>query len=216
MRELTFTDIDALESSRADSVPFAMDEDAFRLFYDRTAGPLWAYLSRLTGDRALADDFLQETYYRFLRTVPSVESEAHARNYLFRIATNLVRDNGRRQLTRPKQIQTVLSDAEENRLRIAASFRSKAAGSFRLKAEATTSLNKTEELTDLRRAWEKLKPRERALLWLAYAHGSSHRDIGDTLGVRKGSIKMMLFRARRKLAALLRGPQPEGARRAKA
>jgi RNA polymerase sigma-70 factor (ECF subfamily) len=42
-----------------------MGEDEFRSFYERTARPLWSYLSRLTGDRQKADDLLQETYYRF-------------------------------------------------------------------------------------------------------------------------------------------------------
>ena len=41
-----------------------MDEEAFRLFYQRTSRSLWAYLSRMSGDRQLADDLLQETYYR--------------------------------------------------------------------------------------------------------------------------------------------------------
>jgi RNA polymerase sigma-70 factor (ECF subfamily) len=49
----------------------------------------------------------------------------------------------------------------------------------------------------------RLKPRERALLWLAYAQGSSHREIADVLGLKAGSIKLLLFRARRKLAAML-------------
>jgi len=44
-----------------------MDEETFRAFYDRTARPVWSYLARITGDRALADDLLQESYYRFLR-----------------------------------------------------------------------------------------------------------------------------------------------------
>jgi RNA polymerase sigma-70 factor (ECF subfamily) len=50
-----------------------------------------------------------------------------------------------------------------------------------------------------------LKPRERALLWLAYAQGESHRDIAERLGLKSGSIKLLLFRARRKMAVLLKG-----------
>ena len=72
-----------------------MDEDTFGAFYARTARALWAYLSRMTGSPDLADDLLQETYYRFLRAHAPHESDAHRRNSLFRIATNLARD-GRR------------------------------------------------------------------------------------------------------------------------
>src|SRR5437763_17075365 len=75
---------------------FQMDEDAFRLFYDRTARPVWAYLARITGDPRLADDLLQETYYRFLRAAAAPDDEGHRKNYLFRIATNLVHDTRRR------------------------------------------------------------------------------------------------------------------------
>ena len=39
------------------------------------------------------------------------------------------------------------------------------------------------------RRFDTLKPRERALLWLAYAHGSSHSEIADVLGLKTGSIK---------------------------
>jgi RNA polymerase sigma-70 factor (ECF subfamily) len=49
----------------------------------------------------------------------------------------------------------------------------------------------------------RLKPRERALLWLAYAQGSSHEEIAQSIGVRRSSVKLLLFRARRRLAALL-------------
>jgi RNA polymerase sigma-70 factor (ECF subfamily) len=56
---------------------------------------------------------------------------------------------------------------------------------------------------DLSRAMARLKPRERDLLWLAYAQGSSHREIADVLGLRTSSIKLLLFRARRRLASLL-------------
>jgi RNA polymerase sigma-70 factor (ECF subfamily) len=49
----------------------------------------------------------------------------------------------------------------------------------------------------------RLKPRERAMLWLAYAEGASHREIAEALGLRTASLKILLFRARKKLADLL-------------
>ena len=73
-----------------------MDEDTFRSFYDRTARAVWAYISRTTGDNRLADDLMQETYYRFLRAGVAYDNETHRRHYLFRIAVNLVRDHYRR------------------------------------------------------------------------------------------------------------------------
>ena len=97
IRDVTLTDIDRLraDADTAD-VAFEMDEETFRAFYERTARSVWSYLSRLSGDPQAADDLLQETYYRFLRSRTTQESEAHRRAYLFRIATNLVRDRHRR------------------------------------------------------------------------------------------------------------------------
>jgi len=58
---------------------------------------------------------------------------------------------------------------------------------------------------DLARSMARLKPRERDLLWLAYAQGSSHKEIAEVLGLKAASVKLLLFRARRRLASLLRG-----------
>jgi RNA polymerase sigma-70 factor, ECF subfamily len=41
------------------------------------------------------------------------------------------------------------------------------------------------------------------MLWLAYAEGASHQEIASVLGLRPASMKLLLFRARRRLAALL-------------
>ena len=91
MRDMTLTDVERLhDASDALDVTFQMDEDAFRSFYDRTARSVWAYLSRATGDSRLAEDLLQETYYRLLRAGRDFEDDAHRRHYLFRIAINLV------------------------------------------------------------------------------------------------------------------------------
>src|SRR6266496_1271118 len=101
-RDVTLSDVRRLEALAGEAdIALQMDEDTFRAFYDRTARPLWAYLSRITGDRSLAEDLLQDTYYRFLRASATYENETHRRNSLFRIATNLARDAHRRQLVRP-------------------------------------------------------------------------------------------------------------------
>jgi RNA polymerase sigma-70 factor (ECF subfamily) len=183
MRDLTLTEIERLRTEEADTtVPLEMDEESFRGFYDRTARSLRAYLARVTGDGALADDLLQEAYYRFLRARGSYEGEAHRRNALFRIATNLIHDSRRRARVAP------LIDTSGHEI-----------------ADRRDEAGATERATDLRRAMTHLKPRERALLWLAYAQGSSHKEIAESLGLRTASVKLLLFRARRRLAALLTG-----------
>src|SRR5262249_56575132 len=97
MRDMTLSTVERLGAGTAEADElFQMDEDAFRLFYDRTARSVWAYLARLTGDPRLADDLLQETYYRFLRARATHDDDAHRKNYLFRIATNLAHDARRR------------------------------------------------------------------------------------------------------------------------
>jgi RNA polymerase sigma-70 factor (ECF subfamily) len=53
------------------------------------------------------------------------------------------------------------------------------------------------------RCLRELKPRERALLWLAHVEGADHREIAAVLGVAEPSVRVLLFRARRRLAAVL-------------
>ena len=55
----------------------------------------------------------------------------------------------------------------------------------------------------------RLNPREREILWLAYVEGSSHKEIAEVVGLKAGSVHLLLFRARHKMARLLRG-MPEG------
>ena len=94
---MTLSDVNglALDTDEA-AQALHMTEEAFRAFYERTARPLWAYLARATGEPHTADDLLQDAYYRLLRSTVTFDDDAHRRNYLFRIATNLVRDRHRR------------------------------------------------------------------------------------------------------------------------
>ena len=186
-RDLTLADAERMALAARETtiakdgvMPFAMGEDEFRLFYDRHARPLWAYLARISGHREAADDLLQEAFYRFLRAdTARLESDAHRKHYLYRIATNLVRDGYRQRKARP-----AASDHDVEQLPSGVDLGG---------ARAETSV-------DLSRAMAQLKPRDRAMLWLAYAQGSSHREIAEVVGVKAESIKPLLFRARKRLA----------------
>jgi RNA polymerase sigma-70 factor (ECF subfamily) len=95
-RDSTFNDLTRADAVEAEAEELALDEEAFRGFYDRNARGVSAYLARVTGDRQQAEDLMQETFYRFLRAGSAHQSEAHRRNSLYRIATNVARDAHRR------------------------------------------------------------------------------------------------------------------------
>lgn len=183
MREFALTDMERLGAFDEADRTFQMTEEAFRVFYELTARPVRVYLARMTGDDRLAEDLLQETYYRFLRSNTTFESDDHRRNYLFRIATNLVHDHRRR----PGIVVSTLKDAD------AATAR----------ADSHLADRATQRI-DVSRALARLKPRERTLLWLAYAQGWSHEEIAASLGVKTASLKAMLSRARHRLAVALK------------
>jgi RNA polymerase sigma-70 factor, ECF subfamily len=127
---------------------------------------------------------MQESYVRFLCAsgAPSLaaEGEAAARLYLFRIASNLLRDYWRRP--RAASIEEIPEEF------------------FSVRGNTAQS----DAQIVLGPALQQMKPRERQLLWLAHAEGYSHREIAEVTGLASASIRLLLFRARRKIAALLR------------
>lgn len=154
-----------------------MNEAEFRSFYDRTSSPLWSYLCRVLGNAGLADDLMQESYVRILRSPNAPVEETHRKNYLFRIATNLLRDHFRAARRRFVPLPDLPSPV---------------------------SMGRGVELeSDMKGILEELAPRDRELLWLAYVEGYEHKEIAGMLRCGAASIRPMLFRARQRLASLL-------------
>jgi RNA polymerase sigma-70 factor, ECF subfamily len=174
-----------LESDAARLLDPPMDSEAFAGFYQRSARPLWAYLARTSGDPALADDLMQESFVRFLCAQRPVslqaEGEIVCRRYLFRIATNLLRDHWRRP--HPTSIEEMPEEF----------------------LAAADTIGGSDSRALLGPALRQMRPRDRQLLWLAHAEGYSHREIAEITGLASASIRLLLFRARRKIAGLLRG-----------
>ena len=156
-----------------------MDEESFRAFYADTARPLSRYLSRITGDARLAEDLLQESYCRFLESSPPGLDPARRQSYLFRIATNLVRDTWRARRAETVQVTETLADPRGE------------------------TAQRIEARSDLSAALLGLKLKERQLLWLAHVEGWSHREIAAVIGLKEASIRPLLHKARHNLAELL-------------
>ena len=159
--------------------PVMIDEPLFQLLYQRTAGALRAYAARVLGNSTYADDIVQESYLRLLRSPPATQDPQQLRAWLFRIASRLVVDHWRRGLV------------ERGRLPEAADARGNPGPDIPLRL-------------DMARVFERLNAQQRQLMWLAHVEGADHREIAAALGLREGSVRVLLHRTRRKLARLLR------------
>lgn len=156
-----------------------VDESTLKSFYESTREALWRTIAGLTRDDALADDVFQETYVRFLQSDAEWRSDEQMKSYLYRIATNVIRDEWRKRKHRARWSEATEEPA----------------------ADTTTAADLRQ---DVRQVFDRLPPQQRSLLWLAYAEEFEHREIADILKLKEKSVKVLLFRARRRLAALLR------------
>jgi len=180
LREAVFRP-DAFEEEQLEELnpPAAhMEETAFRIFYLEIAPSLQGYIRKTCGNAALAEDILQEAFYRFLRAdLPEMDAP-QKKAYLFKIATSLLIDHWRRE-KRERFWSNLWKPLEARR---------------------------EDHKDDVSHALSRLKPTERALLWLAYVEGFDHGEIASTLGLKEKSIRVLLFRARKNLANMLGRP----------
>jgi RNA polymerase sigma-70 factor (ECF subfamily) len=160
-----------------------LSEAAFGDLYRLEARRLWAYVYRTTGQANDADDIVQEAFCRVLGADIGTLAAEERRRYLFRVAGNLVADRWR--------------TTERER-----TWRERMTGT-----QPVTTPPVTHDDEDVTRTFAALKPRDRALLWLAYVEHEDHESIAAALGLKRGSVKVLLSRARARLRELLTAAQ---------
>ncbi|MBK6307943.1 MAG: sigma-70 family RNA polymerase sigma factor [Gemmatimonadetes bacterium] len=167
-------------------------ERLFKLYHT----PLVRYLTRRLGDRDWAEEVAQETFLRALRQ-DALTSE---RSWLFAVATNLVRDEARKDDRRRRHLQLL---AAEERERV-------------VESEDVTqerAQERAQEQAMARRAIDALAERDRLAL-LMREEGLDYNEIAEALGLSVGSIGTTLARARRRLAETYEALQADAQRRA--
>lgn len=162
--------------------------DLDRLFREYH-GPLVRYLTRRLGDRDWAEEVTQETFLRAARQETIVSERA----WLFAVATNLVRDEARKDARRRRHLELLREQAKADEI---------------VEPEPLT-LERAEEAALARRALEMLTERDREAL-LMKEEGLDYTEIASALELSVGSVGTTLARARRRLVeayeALQAGP----------
>jgi len=151
--------------------------DLDRLFREFNQ-PLVRYLTRRLGDRDWAEEVAQETFLRAARQGDIVSE----RSWLFAVATNLVRDEAKKDARRRRHLELLAQEAKAE--------------------EPVTpqlvSIERAEEAASARRALDALGERDREAL-LMREEGLNYTEIAAALSLSAGSVGTTLARARRRL-----------------
>lgn len=125
----------------------------------------------------MAHDVFQESFFRFFRSAPRQLNDHQKKSYLYKTAFRLIIDQKKRIQVEEKFQPEVCAQAPDNE-------------------DPFLSM-------DMERVFRLLKPGERTLLWLAYVESRSHKEISEITGVKEKSVKVQLFRIRKKFAGIL-------------
>src|SRR5215213_11883166 len=83
-----------------------MRSHEFERLYEAHAGPLLAFLVYRTGDRALAEDLLADTFERVLRSARRFDPRRSSeKTWIYAIALNRLRDHGRRTAAESRALE---------------------------------------------------------------------------------------------------------------
>jgi len=153
---------------------------------DRFQGPLVRHARAVLLDTEAAKDVVQETFIRFLTEKPRPDNLG---GWLYRVSRNLSLDIVRK---------------EKRRMRLNEGLDESTPAS----PETTVSLR-----VDLGRAYTKLTPEQREVVFLKVQEGLSYKEIADAIGKPAGTVGWMLHEAFKILATELRPVAAAGARR---
>lgn len=157
------------------------DAERLSALYDAHAGPVWRYVVHLTGDRAGADDVVQETLLRAWRTPRILQQDpATTRSWMFTVARHLVIDEAR---SARRRREVGVADVPE-----------------RATADATDALF---EAILIEEALAQLSADHRAVVIRAYFGGLSVAEMSTTLEIPEGTVKSRLHYGLRALRLAL-------------
>ena len=163
-----------------------MDPEPQRLVFETVAqelsAPLRRYLERLVGDRATADDLLQETLLKIARSLPEFEGRSSVKTWAFTIATRVANDHFRRPHSKARMVE--IDDTDIPLVH---------------DAEIDQRLVIDEMNSCVRGVIDSLPEDYRTALVLHDLEGQTAAQVADIVGCTIATAKIRIHRARRRL-----------------
>jgi len=163
---------------------------AFEALVARFEAPLYRFLFVHTRDAAAAEDLTQDSFLRAWQNLGRYDSRWRFSTWLYTLAERLCVSARRSQGKGPRV------HGSESEL-----------------AAVSAGVDPSRAVADRdegRALWETatriLRPEERAALWLRYGEDLSMEEIGEVLGRPAVTVRVLLFRARGRLAGALDAP----------
>jgi RNA polymerase sigma factor (sigma-70 family) len=150
------------------------------ILFERYHGPVFDFLSRMTGDRVAAEDMVQDVFMRILKYRSTFRDEGTFETWLFRIARNARADYFRQRPVTEPLAEEALERPE-----------SQPGPAGRLEA--------SRERARLRQALLRLREDKREILVLARYRDLKYEQIAEILGIEVGAVKVRVHRAVREL-----------------
>lgn len=170
------------------------DTSAYEAIVDLFSSRLYGFMYRCTGSRHDAEDLLQELFVRVVRTIGDYCEDGRFEAWLFRIATNLVRDRGRQRSR--SRVTGSIDDVETNTTGVRSGFKEASNSQRHADFEA---LSRDEDIDRMQEAVATLPPAEREVVMLRYFGEFSFAEIAELMETPLGTA---LARAHRGLAKL--------------
>ena len=158
------------------------DHGSARSLYDLHVDRVFRLCYRFAGEYDLAQDFTQETFVRAFSKIDTFRGEAAFGTWISAIATS-VSLNGLRRIKRFRTREAPLDD--------------------QLMGTSTANRVEPDLRADLHRAIDALPEGYRTVFLLHDLEGYTHEEIGQILGIKSGTSKSQLFRARNRLREML-------------
>lgn len=175
------------------------DQAALEVLYDRYASIVMGIALKIIGDQAVAEDILQETFWRVWQSAETYQSQLGPfTGWLFRIARNLAIDAYRRRNVRPQAIlnlegsESILDQTPDPDTDV---------------AEQTQSILMNRQL---RKAVAALPGVQRQVIEMAYFFGMTRQEIAEATGEALGTIHTRARLALQKLRGELEREELEG------
>jgi RNA polymerase sigma-70 factor (ECF subfamily) len=159
------------------------DERAFSLIVRAYEVPVFNYVMRLVGDRALAEDLTQEVFIRVFQGLPKFSLRSKFTTWLFQVTKNRVLDELRANERRPRAL-VALDDAPQLEV---------------LDAPA----EQVEMIEALWTAVDGLNTDLKMALLLRDVVGLSYNEIADSLDTTLATVKWRIFKAREEVQLAL-------------